>query len=83
MWCLLTLPLALLALPFLLLRFMVRALFGLIMLPIVLLVAVVVSFAVAFAFAMAVLLPLAPFLLIGAIVWAVTRNSRGAIAARG
>jgi hypothetical protein len=53
------------------------------MLPIVFVVALVVCAALAIAFAMAVLLPLSPLLLVGAIVWAVTRNSRAAIAVRG
>jgi hypothetical protein len=66
---LLALPFALLALPFLLLRFVFKAIVGLVMLPIVLFVVLIVGAAMAFAFVMAVLVPLAPFLLIAGIVW--------------
>jgi hypothetical protein len=80
---LLALPFALLALPFLLLRLVFKAVFALVMLPIVFFVAVVVFAAVAIAVALAVLAPLAPFLLIALVVWAVTRSSRAAIATQG
>jgi len=73
----------LLFLPFLLLRFVIRAAVGLVVLPIVLLVAGLVCAALFAAAAMAILVPLSPFLLLAFIVWAVTRNSRAAIATQG
>ena len=84
MWCLLTMPfVGIFLLPFLLLKVMIRAIFGLLMLPIILLVMFVVFAALALGFAMAVLVPLSPFLLIAFIVYAVTRNSRAATVVRG
>src|SRR5581483_10814020 len=74
---------AVLFLPFLLLRFVLRAAVGLIVLPVVLVVAAIVCAALLFAAALEVLIPLAPFLLIAWLVWAVTRSSPAAIAARG
>lgn len=86
-FALLALPFALffavLWLPFLLLRFVIKAAVGLVLLPVMLVVAVIVGAALLFAFSMAVLLPLSPFLLLGLLVWALTRNSRAAIAVRG
>lgn len=86
-FALLALPFALffavLWLPFLLLRFVIKAVVGLVLLPVMLVVAVIVGAALLFAFSMAVLLPLSPFLLLGLLVWALTRNSRAAIAVRG
>jgi hypothetical protein len=70
-------------LPFLLLRFVIKAAVGLVMLPVVLLLAGIVCAALLVAAAVAILIPLSPLLLIGFIVWAVTRNSRAAIAVRG
>ena len=86
-FALLALPFALIGLvlflPFLLLRFVLRAAVGLIVLPIVLLVAGLAVAALFSAAALAILIPLSPFLLIALLVWAVTRNSRAAIAVRG
>lgn len=86
-FALLALPFALLFavvwLPFLFLRLAIKAAVGLLVLPIVLLVAAIVAGALAFGFAMAVLVPLSPLLLIGFLVWAVTRSSPAASAARG
>ena len=86
-FALLALPFALIGLvlflPFLLFRFVLRAALGLIVLPIVLLVAGLAFAALFFAAALAILIPLSPFLLIALLVWAVTRNSRAAIAVRG
>lgn len=86
-FALLLLPFALvgsiLLLPFLLIRFFVRAAVGLVVLPFVLLIGALVCGALLFAAALAVLVPLSPLLLVAFIVWAVTRNSRAAIAARG
>lgn len=84
MLCLLMMPfVGIFLLPFLLLKLMFRAIFGLLMLPIVLLVMFAVFAALALGFAMAVLVPLSPLLLIAFIVWAVTRNSRAATVVRG
>ncbi len=86
-FALLLLPFALIGsvlfLPFLLLRFVIKAAVGLLVLPIVLLLAGIVCVALFFAAALAVLIPLSPFLLLALVVWAVTRNSRAAIAVRG
>jgi len=84
MLCLLMMPfIGIFLLPFLLLKLLFRAIFGLIMLPIVLFVVFIVFAALALGFTMAVLVPLSPLLLIAFIVWAVTRNSRAATVVRG
>jgi hypothetical protein len=86
-FALLALPFALIGLvlflPFLLFRFLFRAALAMIVLPILLLVGAVVCAALLFAAGVAILLPLSPFLLLGLLVWALTRNSRAAIATQG
>jgi hypothetical protein len=77
MLCLLFFPFLL---PFILLRFAFRLVFGLLMLPFIMLfVAAVVVFAVASAL-FAVFIPLMPFALVILAIWALTRHSRAASA---
>ena len=67
-------------LPFLILRFVIKLIFGLLMIPFVLMM---VLFAVAmavFGVIFAVALPLLPFVLIALAIWALTRHSRAATA---
>jgi hypothetical protein len=67
-------------LPFIVLRFVFRLVFGLLMLPfIMLLVAAVVVFAAASAL-LALFIPLMPFALVILAIWALTRHSRAASA---
>ena len=77
------LPFAILFLPFLILKLILKATFALFMLPI----AIVTGFlgiAIALvAVAFALLIPLAPFIVIGVCVWLLTRNSRAATVVRG
>ena len=77
------LPFAILFLPFLILKLILKATFALFMLPI----AIVTGFlgiAIALvAVAFALLIPLAPFIVIGVCVWLLTRNSRAANAIQG
>ena len=77
------LPFTILFLPFLILRLILKAAFALFMLPI----AIVTGFlgiAIALvAVAFALLIPLAPFIVIGVCVWLLTRNSRAASVVRG
>ena len=66
-----------------LLRLALKTLFGLIMLPLVLIVAFIgIAFAL-LAVSFAVLLPLMPFVAIGVCVWLLTRSSRAATVVRG
>lgn len=82
----LILPFALLLLPFLLLRFVVKALVGLIVLPFALVAAAFGIFFAALGLALAVIVPLLPLALIGLGVWAVVQmlrpRSQAAIAVR-
>ena len=77
------LPLTILFLPFIILRLVLKVAFALFMLPI----AIVTGFlgvAIALvAVAFALLIPLAPFIVIGVCVWLLTRNSRAATAIQG
>jgi len=77
------LPFAILFLPFLILKLILKATFALFMLPI----AIVTGFlgiAIALvAVAFALLIPLAPFIVIGVCLWLLTRNSRAATAIQG
>jgi len=77
------LPFAILFLPFLILKLILKATFALFMLPI----AIVTGFlgiAIALvAVVFALLIPLAPFIVIGVCVWLLTRNSRAATAIQG
>jgi hypothetical protein len=82
-FALLALPFAVLLLPFLILRFVVKAAVALVVLPFVLLIGAIVCVALAIAFSLAILAPLLPFAIIALLVWAITRNSPAAIAARG
>src|SRR5712692_3364308 len=87
MLCLLLLPvhlaLALLWLPFLALKLVFRFLAMLIVLPIVLLVGALAAVIGGLAFFFAVLIPLAPFLIVALLIYALTRRSPAASAARG
>ena len=77
------LPFTILFFPFMILRLILKAAFALFMLPI----AIVTGFlgiAIALvAVAFALLIPLAPFIVIGVCVWLLTRNSRAATAIQG
>ena len=77
------LPFTILFLPFIILRLILKVAFALFMLPI----AIVTGFlgvAIALvAVAFALLIPLAPFIVIGVCVWLLTRNSRAATAIQG
>lgn len=67
-------------LPFLILKFVIRLVFGLLMLPFIMLfVAGVILFAV-FSALFAVFIPLLPFFLVGLAIWALMRHSRAASA---
>ena len=77
------LPLTILFLPFILLRLLLKTAFALIMLPFALVMAFIgIAFAV-LAVSFAILIPLLPFVVVGACVWLLTRNSRAATVARG
>jgi len=82
-FALFALPFALLLLPFLIVRFVVKAAVALFVLPFVLFIGAIVYVALAIAFSLAILAPLLPFAMIALLVWAITRNSQAAIAARG
>ena len=75
MFCLLFFPFLL---PFIILRFVFRLVFGLLMLPFVLLIVAGAILFAAFSVVAAVFLPLMPFVLIGLAIWALTRHSRAA-----
>jgi hypothetical protein len=77
------LPLTILFLPFILLRLVLKTVFGLIMLPIVLMIAFIGIALAVLAVSFAVLVPLMPFVVIGACVWLLTRSSRAATVVRG
>jgi len=80
MFCFLSLLFFPILLPFYLLRFVFKLVFGLVMLPfIMLMVAAVMVFAV-LGVIMAVAMPLVPFALIGLAIWALMRHSRAASA---
>ena len=67
-------------LPFYILRFAFRLVFGLLMLPfIMLMVAGIIVFAV-FAALFAIVMPLMPFVLVALAIWALMRHSRAATA---
>jgi len=82
----LVLPLALVLLPFLLLRFVFKALVGLIVLPFALVAAAFGIFFAALGVVLAIIIPLVPLALIGLGIWAVVRmlrpGSQAAIAIR-
>ena len=65
-------------LPFYILRFVFRLVFGLFMLPFILLIVVGALLVAFFSVVAAVFMPLVPFVLIGLGIWAVTRHSRAA-----
>jgi hypothetical protein len=69
----LALPFALLLLPFLILRFVVKAAVALVVLPFVLFIGAIVCVALAIAFSLAILVPLLPFALLAFLVWALVR----------
>ena len=67
-------------LPFLILRFVLKLVFGLLMLPFVLLMVVFALVMAVFGVVFALATPLLPFVLIALAIWAVTRHSRAASA---
>ena len=80
MFCLLSILFFPLILPFLIIRFVVKLLFALLMVPFVLLV---VAGALVLAFAgvlLALFVPLLPFVCVALVVWVLTRHSRAATA---
>ena len=79
----LVLPFAFLIVPFLLIRFVVRALVLLVALPFALM-AIVAAFLVAFlAIVCVLMIPLLPFAFVALCVWAIVRSSRPAVAVIG
>ena len=72
----LLLPFALLVIPFLLLRFVLKAVVAVIMLPFALIVAAVGVVFAAMAVALAIIVPLIPFALIGLGIWALVQMAR-------
>ena len=70
-------------LPFLLLRFIVQLVFGLLMLPFVLLMVAGALVMAVLAVTLAVLSPLLPFALVALVLFAVMRHSRAASAIPG
>ena len=70
-------------LPFLLLRFIVKLVFGLLMLPFVLLMVAGALVMAVLAVTLAVLSPLLPFALVALVLFAVMRHSRAASAIPG
>jgi hypothetical protein len=78
MFCLLSILLFPLVLPFLIIRFVFKLLFALLMVPFVLFM---VAGALLLAFAgvvLALFVPLLPFVCVALVVWALTRHSRAA-----
>jgi len=73
------LPFALLLLPFLILRFVVKALVLLVALPFVLLAAGVAMVVALIAVVFALMVPLLPFAFVAFCVWAIVRSSRPAL----
>ena len=67
-------------LPFLILRFVFKLVFGLLMLPFVLLMVVFGILMAVVGVLFAVSIPLLPFVLIALAIWALTRHSRAASA---
>jgi hypothetical protein len=67
-------------LPFLLLRFIFKLVFGLLMLPFILLMVGFALVMAAMAVTLAVLTPLVPFALVALVLFAITRHSRAASA---
>ena len=77
------LPFTILFLPFIILKLILKAAFALLVLPIAI-VAGFLGVAIALvAVAFALLIPLAPFIVIGICVWLLTRNSQAATAIQG
>jgi len=77
------LPLTILFLPFIILRLVLKAAFALFMLPIAILTGFLGIAIALVAVAFALLIPLAPFIVVGVCVWLLTRNSRAATAIQG
>ena len=77
------LPFTILFLPFIILRLILKAVFGLIMLPIALVIGFIGVAVALVALSFALLIPLLPFIIIGFCVWLLTRNSRAATAIQG
>ena len=67
-------------LPFLILRFVFKLVFGLLMLPFVLMMVVFGVLMAVLGVLFAVSIPLLPFVLIALAIWALTRHSRAASA---
>ena len=79
---LLLFPFALLFLPFLLLRAVIKLTFLLVLAPIIAIVTVGALLVAGFALFLVLLLPLLPFALVGLFIWAIVRASRPAYALR-
>ena len=75
MFCLLLFPFFL---PFLILRLVFKLVFGLFMLPFIMLIVVGALIVAFFSVVMALAVPLFPFALIVLAIWALTRHSRAA-----
>ena len=69
-----------LVLPFLILRFVFRLVFGLLMIPFILMMILFGVAMAVFSVLFALALPILPFVLIALAVWALTRHSRAATA---
>jgi hypothetical protein len=69
-----------LVLPFMILRFVFRLIFGLLMIPFVVMMVLFGVAVAVFSVFFALALPLLPFVLIALAVWALTRHSRAATA---
>jgi len=77
MLCLLFFPILL---PFYLLRFVFRLVFGLLLLPFIMLIVAGVILMAVFGVVFALFAPLMPFVLVGLAIWALMRHSRAASA---
>jgi hypothetical protein len=75
MFCLLFFPFLL---PFYILRFVFKLVFGLFMLPFIFLIVAGALLVAFFSVVAAVFMPLVPFVLIGLAIWALMRHSRAA-----
>ena len=79
LFCVLVLPFALLALPFLILRVVIKSLVLLVALPFVLLAVGAAMVVALIAMVFAVIVPLLPFAFVVLCFWAIVRSSRPAL----
>ncbi len=77
------LPFTILFLPFIILRLILKAAVALFVLPIAIVTGFIGVVIALVAVTFALLIPLAPFIVIGICVWLLTRNSRAATAIQG